>query len=360
MNILFCGCCLPRVFEKRVEMLSVAGNQYQNNLVDSLKTIGNVKTLSFVNIPTGNDRDEILAASDEDYQIILAESIVRAVKEYRTLLKKNVKWADLVIVYNSMYPWFGVGKIAGKRKKKSVIVLADYTPASEQSQLARKLYALAMKMDFSCYTRMVLLSSGSEKYVSKNQEHVIINGCVDEKKFENLQPIRKHATKNIVYTGVLSYVTGVDMLINAFLKTNDESYRLMICGQGRELDSLIKAATDVDSRIICKGFLSTEEYIKVIEDADVLVNPRNMKFIQNQNNFPSKVLEYLSSGRPIVSTKFKGFERYSEHIIFVESDENALLAGIERALELDSDVVYEEYRTFIKQFTWERQIKEFL
>lgn len=361
MNILFCGCCLPRKFEKRIEMLSVAGNQYQNNLIANLKKIGDVKVLSFINIPIEIDIDEIKEeCKRSNYQIVFSTSKSKSIIEYRKLLKEQIKWSDYVFVYNSMYPWFGVGKLASKVNAKSVLVLADYTPSKEQKNLARKLYAALMNIDFKLYSKVVLLSEGSEKYISKNQEKVVINGCIDEKKFANVKETGCLPIKNIVYSGVLSYVTGVDLLIDAFSKIEDENYRLTICGQGKELDEIIREASQKDSRIIFKGFLSTEEYMNTIEQASVLVNPRNMNYSQNQNNFPSKILEYLASGRPIVSTKFRGHEAYENNIIFVESNAESLLNGIEDALKLDSKKVYEENRSFVKTFTWEQQIKKFL
>lgn len=361
MKILFCGCCLPRKFEKRIEMLSVAGNQYQNNLIANLRKLGEVKVLSYVNIPIEIDKSEIKRECNRsNYQVVFSTSKRESIKEYRKLMREQVEWADYVIAYNSMYPWFGIGKLAAKVNTKSVLVLADYTPSREQKSFARKLYAFFMNIDFKMYSKIVLLSEGSEKYVSRRQERIVINGCIDEKKFENVKEASCSKIKNIVYSGVLSYVTGVDLLIEAFSKIEGENYRLVICGQGKELDELIKNASSKDSRIIFKGFLSTEEYMSTIEQASVLVNPRNMNYSQNQNNFPSKVLEYLASGRPVVSTKFRGYELYRNNIIFADSSANGIRIGIKDALELDPKETYKKNRDFIKSFTWEQQIRKFL
>lgn len=100
--------------------------------------------------------------------------------------------------------------------------------------------------------------------------------------------------------------------------------------------------------------------MSTIEQASVLVNPRNMNYSQNQNNFPSKVLEYLASGRPVVSTKFRGYELYRNNIIFADSSANGIRIGIKDALELDPKETYKKNRDFIKSFTWEQQIRKFL
>lgn len=47
MNILFLGSNLPDVFEGKVKYLSAAGNQYQNNLVRTLRKKHDVKVLTY-------------------------------------------------------------------------------------------------------------------------------------------------------------------------------------------------------------------------------------------------------------------------------------------------------------------------
>ena len=361
MNILFCGSCLPRVFESKIAMLSVAGNQYQNNLIMNLKTHGQVHVLSYIGIPLEVNEAEIIATSIEDgYRPIIARNKGKALVEYRAQLKKELIWADIVITYNSMYPWFGVGQLAKKLSKKSVLILADYTPPVEETNRFRKLYSYLMGKDFALYQKVILLSPGSRKYIKKGQEFEIVNGCIDMQKFSNICPARKKDCTYVVYTGVLSAVTGVDLLISAFDLIKNPNYRLIICGQGNEMNNIIRQAAAKDRRIEYRGFLSTEEYINTIAESDILVNPRNMEYIQNQNNFPSKILEYLASGRKILSTKFNGYQEYSGIIEFVDSTGLDISRGILKVSQEDADEVYKRNRDFVQRFAWEKQITKFL
>lgn len=361
MNILFCGSCLPRVFESKIAMLSVAGNQYQNNLILNLKLNGQVHILSYIGIPLEVSEEEIIATSQDDgYQPIIASNKKKGLIDYRKCLKRELIWADIVITYNSMYPWFGVGRLAKKMGKKSVLILADYTPPIEENSKFRKMYSYFMGKDFALYQKVILLSSGSSKYIKNGQDFEIVNGCIDMKKFKNIGPAYKKKCTYVVYTGVLSAVTGIDLLLSAFELIKNPNYRLLICGQGNEMDNIIRQAAAKDDRIEYRGFLSTEEYLKTIAEADILVNPRNMKYVQNQNNFPSKILEYLASGRKIISTKFSGYQEYREVIEFVDSTDIGISKGILKVSEEDSNEIYKRNRDFVQRFSWEKQIIKFL
>ena len=71
--------------------------------------------------------------------------------------------------------------------------------------------------------------------------------------------------------------------------------------------------------------------------ADVLVNPRPIDFEDNRTNFPSKILDYLSYKRPIVSTRTDGVgPGYDELVRFTASDDPSDIAtAIDDVLRMD-------------------------
>ncbi|PKF89110.1 hypothetical protein CW306_07210 [Bacillus sp. BA3] len=366
MNILLCGSCLPPQYEGKVKFLSPAGNQYQNNLIQALKAHNDVKILSYINV--GLDDVSLDELSNEckklNIQPVFTQNgTLGAFLDYRKLLKQEIKWADIIIVYNVMYPWFGLWKMATKYHKKAVAVIADFTPVAEQGSLLRKFYAQLMQREFPKYQKIVMLSNGVEAYLKSNQEKIVVNGCLDLSKFEYITPPTLKNTINIVYTGLLSKVTGVDLLVESFMKVKNPKLRLIISGQGSDLSPYLTESTKKDNRIIFKGFVSREEYYEILQSADILVNPRNMNYLQNKNNFPSKVLEYIATGRVIISTMFNGYEEYKENIMFVDSSVSELMEGILKAVEIigvDAATVFEKNRKYAQKFAWEEQIKMFM
>lgn len=360
MKILFLGSFISDEFAERVEDLSAAGNQFQYNLYCSLSKDNETCALCYLPIHferTNEINDRLM---QENIEIFLPKekNIIKELYKIKMRIRSLGKNVDCIISYNVQYPWLHV-----KSKAKKVLVLADYTPVREEKGLLKKIYAYLIQKSFKQYDKIVVLSEGSKKYVQSLQECTVVHGCI---KWENFQHFQKpYKNRNIVflYAGVLNRITGVDLLLKAFMKTQNANYRLVLCGQGKELDKQIKKAVEMDSRISFIGYVPKNDYLHLLEKANVVVNPRNMCYQQNTYNFPSKILEYLASGRIIVSTKFRGWEEFLENIDFVESDVESLYRGLERAADLvcsDETRIYEMNRAYARTLTWDACKGKFL
>ena len=140
-----------------------------------------------------------------------------------------------------------------------------------------------------------------------------------------------------------------------FSQIGNPSVRLKISGKG-SFQKTVEDAVKQDGRITYLGCVPYEEYLSNLKQADVLVNPRNMNLPENENNFPSKIMEYLATGKPIISTRFPGWEKYNEYITFCEST----VEGLQNALET-SDAGRDrekEQRKFAASFLWSNQVKK--
>lgn len=367
MKILFVGCFVPEVCEHYVPALSAAGNKFQNNCIKALKEKHDVKGLSFISLPVNcslKDLEE--EANSNNFKIIFAKNNrITSYIKFRKLLKEYLKWADCVVVYNVVYVWFNLPNIAKNKKTKSILILADYTPPVEENGLLRKIYSYLMQKEFKKYDKVITLSSKSNKYLSQNQIIQTVNGCINWSDFKNLKAPNLSNLINIVYSGALTKVAGIDLLIKGFLKTKNKKLRLIICGQGNEFNELIEDAVKSDDRIIFKGYVTRNEYMQILEQAHILINPRNMNLLQNENNFPSKILEYLASGRLILSTRFSGYEKYLDYIKFIDPDEIALYDAIEEVVSNENlkEVLNESFiknREFAKLLDWKNQMNKFL
>jgi hypothetical protein len=68
------------------------------------------------------------------------------------------------------------------------------------------------------------------------------------------------------------------------------------------LNELIHSARNVHDNIEFLGLLSTEEYLRVLDKCTIALSLRNPEDLEHQNNFPSKIIEYLSKGKLVIST----------------------------------------------------------
>jgi glycosyltransferase involved in cell wall biosynthesis len=105
----------------------------------------------------------------------------------------------------------------------------------------------------------------------------------------------------VLFAGSLDAVNGIDIILEAFSQLHGGNYRLMIAGAG-PLEESVKSAAQKDSRINYLGFISLSELLKLYRSADVLLSIRPTKDMHTKYFFPSKVMEYLASGTPVIAT----------------------------------------------------------
>jgi glycosyltransferase involved in cell wall biosynthesis len=170
--------------------------------------------------------------------------------------------------------------------------------------------------------------------------------------------------REVLFAGALSRFTGVEQLADAFRLLPEANLRLIICGKGDE--RLVQRACEADPRICLKGYVSEAELDRLCRRAAVMVNPRPSAIADNAYNFPSKVLEYLSYGSPLVSTWTPGLSPEYRPLLIVPSGESPMdLAGaIRQALGL-STAERLEHQTKVRRFlegsrTWEKQAQRLL
>jgi len=124
----------------------------------------------------------------------------------------------------------------------------------------------------------------------------------------------------IVYAGGLSHDYGIDLLLQAFRQATRPDWRLVIAGSG-DLAQRVQAAARSDPRIEYKGFLDAPGMAELYRIADVLVNPRLLSSSLAQMAFPSKIVEYLATGKPVVSTDLPAFdEQFRKQLVIAHSD----------------------------------------
>lgn len=170
----------------------------------------------------------------------------------------------------------------------------------------------------------------TEKMVDKlgvnNKPYVVIEALIE---INNRIPLIKETENEdiirIVYTGGLFEKYGILNLLQAFGQIKSEKYRLIICGDGECKKDIIDIALK-DKRIEYLGLVSYNEIQKIQQSATVLINPRQNIFDFTQYSFPIKTIEYLLSGKPVISYKLSGIpDEYDDYLIYIENDSIEML-----------------------------------
>lgn len=192
------------------------------------------------------------------------------------------------------------------------------------------LYRYIKKLDsFAVLTKYMLDELGCKK------KYVVIEGLAplsmdDGKYISDHEESSK--VKNIVYTGTLDIKYGIKELVDAFSSLSNNDVRLIICGRG-DGEEYIKSKSKYDNRIIYKGAVTNLEAREIQRKSFFLVNPRSSKEEYTKYSFPSKTMEYMISGRPVLMYKLAGIpDEYDKYLYYIQDSMlNALLTMLEKS-----------------------------
>lgn len=357
MKVLFCGTMVPEETEYRVRDISAAGNRFQNNMIKNLRRAGyEVVSCSFLGMDIPDDIKKKLTGN----YVFKDKNLLKAIRDFHGRLKRTMSDTETVICYNIAYAWLFLPFMARKMHKRSIVVMADYSESISYKSIAGKLYAKLQLWSMRRFDTVIGLSGKIKDKLRKKQRFVLMEGGIDEELYDSFvyRPHEEGTPITFMYSGLLNHVTGVNLLLDAMKRVERQEIRLWVSGKG-ELEEAVKTAAEEDDRICYLGHLPYEEYIQKLQEADVLVNPRDMSLPENQNNFPSKIMDYLAAGKVIVSTRFAGWERFEENIVFCGNLADAISECIEclDEYQTDAEKQYVKNREMAKKFRWEEQIK---
>lgn len=364
MKILYCGTWLPNEIAEKMRFCSPAANQYQEFFLEKLSRYVELDIISYLGWPIEEkNKEELIKIKKNNYNYFIKDKKgIRCLILFRKKLKSQISKSDVIITYNVLYSWLGINNWIKKNNKKSVLILADHTEWYEHKNIIRKILAKATEKEFKKYDVVIGLSQNIKQKLNNSQKFIVMEGGISINEFEHFKLSPQKDIVNIMYSGLLSDITGVDIFLEAIKMNNNNKLRFIITGKG-PFEEKIKELEKLDSRVIYYGYVDYKEYIRLLEKSDILINPRNMNLDQNKNNFPSKIMDYLASGRIIISTKFPGYDNFEENITFIESDSKDLIKKIEQeVLNLHDNKKNVFYRNIekAKDYDWEVQIKRLI
>ena len=149
--------------------------------------------------------------------------------------------------------------------------------------------------------------------------------------------VRKLSSKTIMYAGGIQTRYGVFDLVEAFHRIKSSEYRLILCGPCLEMEKL-NLYLSKDDRIDYRGMLSTLEVRKLQKSVSLLVNPRHSTEEFTKYSFPSKTLEYMASGTPVLMSNLPSMpDEYKQYLyLFDDESIDGMKKMIERICSLDS------------------------
>lgn len=132
----------------------------------------------------------------------------------------------------------------------------------------------------------------------------------------------------IMYAGGLNEMYGIQLLVDVFSLLQEPGFILWLFGKG-DMVNKIKIAANNDQRIKYWGFLPNNKVMEKARNATVLINPRPTNQDFTAYSFPSKTLEYMVTGRPVITTRLLGIpDEYFKYLFMINEETPEALAKL--------------------------------
>jgi glycosyltransferase involved in cell wall biosynthesis len=125
--------------------------------------------------------------------------------------------------------------------------------------------------------------------------------------------------------------------------SKQENCELHIYGNGNYAEEL-KKITEKNNNIKYFGVKSNSYIIQQQVNATLLVNPRPTNEEYTKYSFPSKNMEYMASGTPVLTTKLPGMPDEYLKYVYILSDEtaNGISTKISEIMDLTDNDLFEK------------------
>ncbi|MFC4802571.1 glycosyltransferase [Neobacillus sp. GCM10023253] len=369
LDVLFIGGLFPKEKEKEILQNSIgnvqnAANNLQWSIVDGLDAnrTEKVKILNSLYIGSFPKRykkmyikthkfSHTINTFPEDINVgFLNITGVKNLSRYFSLKPYVKNWAQtnngkkkIVIAYamtSTFTRLLRYIKTLNSEVKTCLIVpdLPQYMNLTNNSKvynILKKIEIKSIDLDAKYIDSYVLLTEYMRQALNISSPSVVVEG-ISTNLFEKISPIPiEEEIKTVLYSGGLIEKYGILDLVSAFKKLKGDKYRLIICGSG-EAEDFIRKESRRDKRIVYKGLLKREEVLQLQKSSTVLVNPRPNNEEYTKYSFPSKIMEYMSSGRPVIAYKLDGIpEEYYDYIYPVMETEDGLYNALRDVLSKD-------------------------
>lgn len=284
----------------------------KNKLIDKEE---NVHYIPVINIPVLK-------------QLSVMVNTLRILYSYRNTLNTKilVNWPYLPFVFVSFFMKYFY--------KIDVVQIipdfpSDYFSYRDKKKIVEKIYSFSSRITMKLISKFdgfVFLTKYMEDIIAKeNLKYCVVEGMINpDTKYSNTTSfeIKLNTNTKFMYAGSLNKKVGILNLVNAFIMASEteKNLELLIYGAGDAEEDIKKIALK-SNNIIFGGMLSRSEVLKKQSVVDFLVNPRPIKEDYTKYSFPSKTLENMLSGTPLITTRLIGIpEEYNEYLIYFESD----------------------------------------
>lgn len=222
---------------------------------------------------------------------------------------KHNKGEDIAIVTHCIYPQsaipsFWIRKRFGAKVYTIVPDLPDHATSAAFTghgflkRIFGAFVSVSKKLNKK-FDGYICFAEPQMAYLNRERPHIVMEGFMDTSLMDAIAPADPHPNR-VMYAGGLMYRYGIRELVDGFIAADIPDAELYIYGEGEAKEYVMGKET---SGVYYGGCLSREQVIAQEKSAFLLVNPRPTKDEYSKCSFPSKLMEYMASGTPVLTSR---------------------------------------------------------
>ena len=261
------------------------------------------------------------------------------VKSMRFLAKKKkaIGICDILTAANST----GLRLACKLHKRKCLAIVTDVPSLTsgarmktlpKSTQFIKKILEKVKSKNLDVYDGYIMLSKYMNSVVNKYKKpYIVLEGHCDilMDEYENTLS-GKLEPKALVYTGGIHKEFGIERFVKAFISLDNPQWELHIYGNGNFQNELTNLC-EKHHNVKYYGTVSNDVAVKAQITASLLANPRLTDAEYVKYSFPSKNLEYMASGTPVMTTILPAMPKdYYDYVYLIEDESQK---GFETAMK---------------------------
>ena len=346
------------ITQYEIRDLSQAARLFQQRLINSLAEQSNDFSVISV-LPTDNriSLPETITENKTEIKVVPVDnrsicSMIQAMERVCDLVKQSGKGTHVLMYAVNPIALIPILRIRNEYE----LTLITVCPELPKYRRYKKTFKNNIKRNVLDYynrqfDKYIVFADAMREYLPKGKPCMLLEGFAPDV----IQAPAIRDNNIALYAGGLAEDNGIKMMIEAAHKSEyiDE---LWICGVGECLEYV---KNSVDGKIKYLGRLTNEEVIEREKQAKVLLNVRNPENELTRFSFPSKVLEYMSAGGIVVSSKLEGIsEDYYPYIEILEKySADGLAIAMDKVFKL-SDEDYLKKTSAANSFVYQKGSKQ--
>lgn len=300
------------------------------------------------------------------------ERIMNMIQFYHNVKKASKEYAEKngkpdIILASSAHPLTLVAgiQLAKKYHVKCICEIRDLWPESivaykklKKDQLLVKLMYKGEKTIYTKADHLIFTMEGAYDYIlSKGWGNVIskekislINNGIDLEQFEenriayqrNDEDLCNRDVFKVVYTGSIRKANNIRLLLDAAEMIKESRIRVLVWGNGDELDSLLQEQKkrNIDN-IVFKGRVAKQEIPFILCNSDAVFLDSFDDGIARYGISSNKLFEYMAAGKPVLMNKIPQYNPAEKYGCTVQYERSA--ESVAHAIEYIASVSKDQY-----------------